>query len=398
MSVCQFCLTFGRERKPLTQPARGGRRRRSPSLKPWTVADFSRARVEELYALSHPKKFTAFQSAVAKDQSASAVRIFFSANKLDAHFDRATEGRSDIFKSYEVGSLLKSLYEMDYDFASEDPEVRCISALELEEVDSSDSDYNCDESNSVRLRDYIATISYRCTFIHVLDLVKIGLSYRQVEAVRSLTSSTIPKAMSMLKPISRQTARVFTRIVAAWDLEALRGVMQRSWEFSVAADASASVHGVAYFSIRMRLVSIDESKSSLHNLHLLTPPLTRSHTGKFMHYLTELVLSALDSHWRAKKIGSTSDGAANMMGIYSGWQVRLLKICQGSGLLYRIHCGPYLLNLVNGRAIAALRKQYHHDLLLVHQRGYYYYRPRVHRRTASSSGEGAVVQTLDNSV
>jgi hypothetical protein len=205
VSVCQFCLTFGRERKPSTQPARGGRRRRSPSLKPWTAKDFSRARVEEHYALSHPKQITSFQCAIAKDQSVSAVGIFFSANKLDAHYDRAREGGSDIFISYEVGFLLKSVYEKDYDFASNNPEVRCISALALEEVDSSDTDDSCDESNNVRRRGYIATILCRRTFIHVLDLVKIGLSYRQVEASMSLARRIIPKAMSMLKPVSRQT-------------------------------------------------------------------------------------------------------------------------------------------------------------------------------------------------
>jgi hypothetical protein len=75
-----------------------------------------------------------------------------------------------------------------------------------------------------------------------------------------------------------------------------------------------------------------------------------------MYDLTELVLSALDSHCRAKLIGSTSDGAANMMVIYSGWQVRLLKSCQGSGQFYMIHSGPHCLNLFNGRAIGALRE------------------------------------------
>jgi hypothetical protein len=74
-----------------------------------------------------------------------------------------------------------------------------------------------------------------------------------------------------------------------------------------------------------------------------------------MYDLTVLVLSSLNSQWRAKLIGSTSDGAANTMGIYSGWQVRLLKNCQSSGPFYRIHCGPHRLNLVDGRAIAALR-------------------------------------------
>jgi hypothetical protein len=63
-------------------------------------------------------------------------------------------------------------------------------------------------------------------------------------------------------------------------------------------------------------VSIDESKTSLHYVHLLAPPLTGSHIGKSMYDITEIVLSALDSHWRAKLIGSTSDGAENIMGIY----------------------------------------------------------------------------------
>jgi hypothetical protein len=196
------------------------------------------------------------------------VRTFFSANKIDAHFDRARKGGSDFCTSYEVGSLLNSLYE-NYDFASDDPEVRCISVLELEEIDSSDSDDSCDESNNVRRRGYMATIPCRRTFIHVLCMVKIALSYRQV---MSLTRRTIPNAMSILKSVSRQTASVFTRLVAACGLESLMRVIQRSWEFSVAADASAHVHGVAYFSIRMRLVLIDESKTSLHNVQLLLPP------------------------------------------------------------------------------------------------------------------------------
>jgi hypothetical protein len=151
--------------------------------------------------LSHPKKFASFQSAVAKDQSASAVRILFSANKLDAHFDRAREERSDIFICYEVGYLLNFLYEKDNDFASDDPEVRCVSALELEEVDSSESGDNCDEINNIRRQGYIATIPCRRTFIHELDLVKSGRPYRQVEPVMSLTMRTIPKPMSMLRPV-----------------------------------------------------------------------------------------------------------------------------------------------------------------------------------------------------
>jgi hypothetical protein len=104
-----------------------------------------------------------------------------------------------------VGSLLNPLCEKDYDFASDDLEVCCISALELEEVDSSDSDDNCDESNT-SVDEVTSQPSHAAERSYMYYLVKIGLSYRQVEAVMSLTRRTIPKAMSMLKPVSRQTA------------------------------------------------------------------------------------------------------------------------------------------------------------------------------------------------
>jgi hypothetical protein len=43
-------------------------------------------------------------------------------------------------------------------------------------------------------------------------------------------------------------------------------------------------------------MSIYESKTSLHDVHLLAPPLMESHTGKSMYDLTELIQSAIDSH------------------------------------------------------------------------------------------------------
>jgi hypothetical protein len=89
-----------------------------------------------------------------------------------------------------------------------------------------------------------------------------------------LTRRIVPKTMSMLKPVPRQMASVLTRLVATCGVEAFKGVIQWSWAFSVAADASAHVHEVAYFSIRMRLVPIDEYKTSLHSVDLLAPPLS----------------------------------------------------------------------------------------------------------------------------
>jgi hypothetical protein len=45
-----------------------------------------------------------------------------------------------------------------------------------------------------------------------------------------------------------------------------------------------------------------------------------------------------------------------MTGCYLGWQSRLANNCAGGGPFYRIHCISHRVNLVNERAIAALRE------------------------------------------
>jgi hypothetical protein len=96
-------------------------------------------------------------------------------------------------------------------------------------------------------------------------------------------------------------------------------------------------------------------KSTLHNVHLFAPPVAASHTGQNMFEITSCALDALDSAWRSKPMGCTSDRAANMTGVHSGWQLLVEKACKVKGPFFRVHCGPHLLNLVNGKAIAALR-------------------------------------------
>jgi hypothetical protein len=79
-----------------------------------------------------------------------------------------------------------------------------------------------------------------------------------------------------------------------------------------------------------------------------------SHTGEYMFNITSEVLGALDPGWRTKLIGATSDGAANMVGSVSGWQTRLRNAAADPESFYLMHCGAHQLNLVNGKAIAAI--------------------------------------------
>jgi hypothetical protein len=136
-------------------------------------------------------------------------------------------------------------------------------------------------------------------------------------------------------------------------LDALTSILKYALAYSFEADASAQIPCVAYYSIRIHVPSVDGKKWSLHNLHVVAPPLQGSHTGATMFNPTAEVMSALDSRWRAKLIGVTRRGAANMAGRFSGRQKILQNAFQRP--FYTVHCGPHCLNLINGRAIAALR-------------------------------------------
>jgi hypothetical protein len=84
ISVCQFCISFGREERDDTPAQReeGKRKRRTPNRKALMFEDFSRARIEEHYEFSHSRKYALFKQIVIPQQSAQAVRRFFDSVRL----------------------------------------------------------------------------------------------------------------------------------------------------------------------------------------------------------------------------------------------------------------------------------------------------------------------------
>jgi hypothetical protein len=114
----------------------------------------------------------------------------------------------------------------------------------------------------------------------------------QVAEVMSLYREIFAIDRSTHKLMTRHLAARHVRIVAAGGLESLRRIMQASWSYAVAADASAQIHGTAYFAIRIHLSSIDRKTTSLVNLHLVAPPNSGAPSGKSMYNLTASVLTA----------------------------------------------------------------------------------------------------------
>jgi hypothetical protein len=109
------------------------------------------------------------------------------------------------------------------------------------------------------------------------------------------------------------------RLLAVLNLEALSKVLKRSWAYALAADSSAHIGGTSYFCIRVRIPPLS-MHDDIYNFLTVAPPMCGSNTGEYMFNITSEVLGALDTGLRTNLNGATSDGAANMVGLVSGWQ------------------------------------------------------------------------------
>jgi hypothetical protein len=129
ISVCQFCISCGREDRDDTPAQRedGKRKRRTPNRKALMSEDF-RARASRNTTLS--RKYALFKQMVIPQQSAQAVRRFFDSEKVEAYFDRAKPVEWDLVISKEVGALIAELYAKDHMFVADDPQVRLIKTLQ----------------------------------------------------------------------------------------------------------------------------------------------------------------------------------------------------------------------------------------------------------------------------
>jgi hypothetical protein len=115
VSVCQFCISFGREERDDTPAPRadGKRKRRTPNRKALMFEDVLRARIEEHYDVSHSRKHALFKQIVILQQFAQAVCRFFDSETVEAYFDRARPVQWEEFLQmlFFILSLVLNIYE-----------------------------------------------------------------------------------------------------------------------------------------------------------------------------------------------------------------------------------------------------------------------------------------------
>jgi hypothetical protein len=195
------------------------KRKRKPTIRPLAFMDFSRSRIEENYVASHPAKWSEYQQKLeATGRSAETNTEFFDVNKLIFHFRRVQDSSVNKKVNRDVGDLIYGLYEKNEDYAADDPDVSSVTILENYDSDSDSDEGSGDEDH----QGYVADLGSEATFLHAVELVKAWLSYRPASELVALNRSKISGARSRFRPVTRQMASKYTRLIAVAGLDAIR--------------------------------------------------------------------------------------------------------------------------------------------------------------------------------
>jgi hypothetical protein len=98
--------------------------------------------------------------------------------------------------------------------------------------------YYKDDDDDYPVEQYVVTLPSRATFLRLIDLLSLTLSFVQVAKTISQEREMFAGGRSMLINVARRDVTVNTRLLAVLGLEAFSKVLQRSWAYAVAADSS----------------------------------------------------------------------------------------------------------------------------------------------------------------
>jgi hypothetical protein len=205
------------------------------------------------------------------------------------------------------------------------------------------------------MEQYVVALPSRATFLRLIDLVSLELSFVQIAETIRQERELFAGGRSMLVNVTRRDVAMHTRLVAVLGLEAFSKILQQSWSNALVADCSAQIGGYSYFCIRVRIPPLS-MHDDVYDLHTVALRCAARILGSIC-FISRPRCWPLDPGWRTKLIGVKSDGAANMVGSVSGWQARLRNSVSDSESFYLMHCGTHQLNLINGKTIVAIGRK-----------------------------------------
>jgi hypothetical protein len=119
--------------------------------------------------------------------------------------------------------------------------------------------------------------------------------------------------------------------------------------YEIAIDASTDSFGTPLLDIRIRVCL---PSADLLPAHIVAMPMFESHTGLHMLDVVTEVMKSLDTSWKRKIIGVTTDGAPNMTGSRSGLATRIQNVASPGFM--RVWCAAHQLNLALKRGLSSL--------------------------------------------
>jgi len=186
---------------------------------------------------------------------------------------------------------------------------------------------------------YTITIKNIMRFELAMDLVGIGMSFRQVAS--AIQFAKIRTNTAKLTGANDLIVGQYVCVLVATSLQHIADVLAHKsvWAMSLAGDASTH-RGQSFFDLRIRVCF----GRKLYNLHLVAIPMFDRHTAEIIYNMLVKFLDALYPPWRAKLIGMSSDGENTMTGRHRGLVTRMVAAAENPVL--RIWCAPHQIDLV----------------------------------------------------
>lgn len=311
---CLFCVYFGKDVDD------SSRKRKATAhvkyyKKPFRVQNY------KSHLKQHFVKWQEYQqlSNDEKDSFFKKVNVPY-VNTLDSHFDFSSrEEQLYVIDSCIVDSIIDNLM-----FDPEDEEnVSKQQALSIFKRSADTNTYN------VKIKNFRQ-------FVLIQGFVGFGATFRLAKNIMDCTKTVTN--IGYLSGISVGKIIQYVRIAVARALQICREIMLRSWTYSVALDASNKGTS-AYLDVRIRIYW----NGKIENIHILAIPMFDRHTGEYMHIILCKLLDALDTDWKLKIVGATTDGAANMTGNQRGVVTRLENDAFPG--FYKVWCALHQLDL-----------------------------------------------------
>ncbi|POM74521.1 Hypothetical protein PHPALM_8526 [Phytophthora palmivora] len=197
-----------------------------------------------------------------------------------------------------------------------------------------------------------------------IKFVACGASFRL--ASRMVQCTKEETKMAYYGGCSEHRVAGYVRAVIASNLQKIALMMRSSWTYAIATDAA--IHqGSSYMDIRVRLWH----NSALQDFHLLTLPTFDQHPAPVVMERLEKFFDIMDSHWRSKLLGTTTNGGVNVgrnigtTGSQQGLSARLTTVVNKPAF-YLIWCGVHQLELVVKNCVKAFcRKAFYDELVSI---------------------------------